>query len=297
VSVAISDVLPDYYAVLQVHPDADREVIEAAYRQLMKKYHPDVAGEDARRIAEHDARSKAINQAFSVLRDVERRRRYDLLRVFVGTRPRPDAHTSATGTGGYARTTSQRPPSPPPPSPPQPPRSPPPPPPPSYAPPTAPLDPTTLQPSSLASKLFTPVSLLVAGYYLLPGPYEWEAGHRKELLALVLLPIVGVAGFLIGTGHLALHVGGALGALVLPWLLLGLVALPLLTQLPRVAIASIPSLALLSGNLDSTLHQAHLPAWLAWGVVGLVSLMFSARLYLFAVLPTLAVCWLLARLL
>src|SRR5579871_4975980 len=84
-TVAANDVLPDYYRVLQVHPDADDEVIAAAYRQLMKKYHPDVAGEDPARIAEHVARSKAINEAFGVLRDPRQRRQYDSARVYFGT--------------------------------------------------------------------------------------------------------------------------------------------------------------------------------------------------------------------
>ena len=32
----------DYYRILQVHPQAEPEVIDAAYRLLMRKYHPDV---------------------------------------------------------------------------------------------------------------------------------------------------------------------------------------------------------------------------------------------------------------
>src|SRR6266536_1765654 len=36
----------DYYTILQVSPDAEREVIDAAYRQLMRKYHPDVAHDE-----------------------------------------------------------------------------------------------------------------------------------------------------------------------------------------------------------------------------------------------------------
>jgi len=62
------------YAVLNVAPDADPAVIEAAYKALMKKYHPDRLGGanagDERRAAE-------INEAFQVLRDPERRPRYD----------------------------------------------------------------------------------------------------------------------------------------------------------------------------------------------------------------------------
>ncbi|MDP8913206.1 MAG: J domain-containing protein [Pseudomonadota bacterium] len=62
------------YAVLNVAPDADPAVIEAAYKALIKKYHPDMLagapGGDLRRAAE-------INEAFQVLRDPERRARYD----------------------------------------------------------------------------------------------------------------------------------------------------------------------------------------------------------------------------
>jgi hypothetical protein len=38
VSVATT---PDYYEVLQVSPNADTEIIEAAYRRLALKWHPD----------------------------------------------------------------------------------------------------------------------------------------------------------------------------------------------------------------------------------------------------------------
>ena len=62
------------YAVLNVAPDADPAVIEAAYKALIKKYHPDMLagapGGDLRRASE-------INEAFQVLRDPDRRARYD----------------------------------------------------------------------------------------------------------------------------------------------------------------------------------------------------------------------------
>src|SRR3712207_2531493 len=54
--------MPDLYAVLQVHPDAEPEVIEAAYRQLMRKYHPDRAGADPQLAASLHERAKQINQ-------------------------------------------------------------------------------------------------------------------------------------------------------------------------------------------------------------------------------------------
>ena len=37
--------LRDHYAALGVAPDADHEVIKAAFRALAKKYHPDTAAD------------------------------------------------------------------------------------------------------------------------------------------------------------------------------------------------------------------------------------------------------------
>jgi len=64
--------LPDHYKVLQVDSEAEDEVIQAAYRRLAQKYHPDVAaGQEAA------ARMSAINGAWAVLRDATARAAYD----------------------------------------------------------------------------------------------------------------------------------------------------------------------------------------------------------------------------
>jgi curved DNA-binding protein CbpA len=111
VSVATNQPLPDYYTVLQVHPDADFEVIEAAYRQLMKKHHPDVAGDDPRRIHAHHARAKQINEAYSVLRDYGRRRAYDCMRTMAGARRPPEAsHWQPSASYAAPRSPTPRPP-------------------------------------------------------------------------------------------------------------------------------------------------------------------------------------------
>lgn len=65
----------DYYAILQVDPRAEPEVIEAAYRRLSRKYHPDVSG---RRDA--GERMRELNEAYDVLSDPSRRATYDLRR-------------------------------------------------------------------------------------------------------------------------------------------------------------------------------------------------------------------------
>ena len=61
-----------HYEILNVAPNAELVVIEAAYRALMKKYHPDQGGGVA------DGPSAAdINRAYAALRDPNRRAEYD----------------------------------------------------------------------------------------------------------------------------------------------------------------------------------------------------------------------------
>ncbi len=62
-----------HYDVLGVPPNADHETVKAAYRRIVKTYHPDLHEGD--RTAE--VRSKQINTAYAVLKDPERRARYD----------------------------------------------------------------------------------------------------------------------------------------------------------------------------------------------------------------------------
>jgi hypothetical protein len=72
----------DLYEILQVSPRAEPEVIEAAYKQLALKYHPD-------RNHEPSARQKMslLNEAYAVLSDPERRRAYDAGRSQALARP------------------------------------------------------------------------------------------------------------------------------------------------------------------------------------------------------------------
>jgi DnaJ-class molecular chaperone len=65
----------DYYKILGVAKTATSEDVKKAYRKLARKYHPDVNPGD--KTAE--ARFKEVNEAYEVLSDPEKRRKYDLL--------------------------------------------------------------------------------------------------------------------------------------------------------------------------------------------------------------------------
>ncbi|MFG2266702.1 DnaJ C-terminal domain-containing protein [Streptomyces sp. NPDC048720] len=62
----------DFYEVLGVPRDADKDEIQRAYRKLARRYHPDVNKDPAA-----EERFKEINEAFSVLSDPGQRARYD----------------------------------------------------------------------------------------------------------------------------------------------------------------------------------------------------------------------------
>jgi DnaJ-domain-containing protein 1 len=75
----------DYYAFLQVDPQARQEVIEAAYRRLARIYHSDVNPSS-------DANQKmaALNQAYAVLSDPTARANYDAMQNSIEGSGRPE---------------------------------------------------------------------------------------------------------------------------------------------------------------------------------------------------------------
>lgn len=63
------------YDILEVSPRASKEVIEKAYKTLVKKYHPDLNPLEKRK--EMEERLKLLNKAYEILMDDEKRRLYD----------------------------------------------------------------------------------------------------------------------------------------------------------------------------------------------------------------------------
>jgi len=65
----------DYYKTLGVSRNASQDEIKRAYRKLAVKYHPDKNPDDK----ETENRFKEINEAYEVLKDPEKRKKYDQL--------------------------------------------------------------------------------------------------------------------------------------------------------------------------------------------------------------------------
>ena len=72
----------NYYEILGVSKTATADELKSAYRQLAKKYHPDVfanASEQEKKDAE--AKFKDINHAYEVLSDPQKRAAYEIGRA------------------------------------------------------------------------------------------------------------------------------------------------------------------------------------------------------------------------
>ena len=88
----------DPYKILQVDPEAEDEVVQAAYRRLARKYHPDLAG-----TPEAAARMSKINAAWELIGDPAIRRAYDRTRASAGASPSAPGTPGGSGSPAAAR--------------------------------------------------------------------------------------------------------------------------------------------------------------------------------------------------
>ncbi len=97
----------DYYRILGVPKTASQSEIKSAFRKLARTHHPDVVKPKER--AEAETRFKEINEAYEVLGDAEKRRKYDTLGADwdrAAPQPPPGWHqgagqrTAGPGAGG-----------------------------------------------------------------------------------------------------------------------------------------------------------------------------------------------------
>ena len=68
--------MKDYYRILGVSAKADQHEIKAAYRKLVKIYHPDVVGDDP----EKNRMMIEIQEAYEIIGDEKKRKEHDALR-------------------------------------------------------------------------------------------------------------------------------------------------------------------------------------------------------------------------
>ena len=67
--------MDNYYKILEVDKDASQEIIEKAYKTLVKRYHPDIQTDLDKEKAEE--KIKKVNEAYDVLSDTTKREIYD----------------------------------------------------------------------------------------------------------------------------------------------------------------------------------------------------------------------------
>src|SRR5580700_2617890 len=83
----------DYYEVLGVGKDASADEIKKAFRKAAVEHHPDRGGDEAK--------FKELNEAYEVLKDSDKRQRYDQFgHAGVGSSASSDGSTGFNGFGG-----------------------------------------------------------------------------------------------------------------------------------------------------------------------------------------------------
>lgn len=83
----------DYYKIMGLSRDASQEEIKRTYRKLARKYHPDVSKE-----ANAEENFKEVGEAYEVLKDPEKRAKYDQYSQYWQTRGEGEQQQAGPGT-------------------------------------------------------------------------------------------------------------------------------------------------------------------------------------------------------
>ncbi|MCB0204636.1 MAG: DnaJ domain-containing protein [Anaerolineae bacterium] len=89
----------DYYGILGISRDADSDEVRRAYRKMARTYHPDVNPDKATATE----RFKDINEAYTVLSDSDKRRRYDQINTSYEQMRRTAYRSTSANRGSSAR--------------------------------------------------------------------------------------------------------------------------------------------------------------------------------------------------
>lgn len=87
----------DYYEILGIPRNADEKEVKKAYRNLARKYHPDVCKEPGA-----EERFKKINEAYSIISDPQKRAQYDHLGHDTYTSASKGSYSGGGGYGGFS---------------------------------------------------------------------------------------------------------------------------------------------------------------------------------------------------
>jgi DnaJ-class molecular chaperone len=90
---------PDHYAILGLDRNCTADQVRAAYRILAKRFHPDVNGGSADAVKQ----TQALNAAYDILSDPEKRSAYDSARESARKAPKASRNPTARSTSNISQ--------------------------------------------------------------------------------------------------------------------------------------------------------------------------------------------------